>query len=91
VPDAPEVEEGVRVGVAAQEVPEEGRAGGEDDLVRTQLVLLARQGHVEEVLVLAKLTEGNRDVALEVVPTETKLLRGRHGENKSLVLPTITL
>ena len=78
--DPLEVEEGVLVGGAPQDVPEEGRAGGQDDLVGLQLLLvITGQGHVKEVLVLAQLAEGHADVALEVVPPEAELLRPHLG------------
>ena len=68
------------MGVAPQDVPEEGRAGGQDDLVGLQLLLvITGQGHVKEVLVLAQLAEGHADVALEVVPPEAELLRPHLG------------
>ena len=55
--DAFQVEQRVLVSVPPENCLEEGRAGGEDDLVRLQLVIFAGQGDIEEVLVLAKLFE----------------------------------
>ncbi len=65
--------------VAAQDGSEEGGAGGEDDLVRLDLVaILTGQRHVEEVFVLAKFAKGAADVGLEVVPTQAELLGRAH-------------
>ena len=36
------------------------------------------QGAVEEILLLSDFSEGHTDVALEVIPTEAKLLIGTH-------------
>ena len=53
-----QVQEGVGVGVASEHASEEGRAGREDDFVGLDLLIIAGQGHVEEVLVIPKLAEG---------------------------------
>ncbi len=42
-----------------------------------ELLLLARQRNVEELLLLANVTKGRADVPLKVVPLEAKLFR-RH-------------
>ena len=64
------------MGVAPQDVPEEGGAGAEDDLVRLQLLLvITAQGHVEKVFVLAQLAKRDANVALKVVPPEAELFR----------------
>jgi hypothetical protein len=56
--DPLEVEEGVLVGVAAQNVAEEGGAGGQDHLVGLQLLLIiTAQSYVEKILILAQLTK----------------------------------
>ena len=73
VADALHVEEGVLVGVPPEHGAEEGAAGGEDDLVRLDLLLLARQGHVEQVLVVPQLPKGGADVGLEVIPLQAEL------------------
>ena len=41
--------------VASQHGAEEGGAGGQDDFVGLQLLVVAGQGHVEEVFVLSQL------------------------------------
>ena len=41
--------------VASQHGAEEGRAGRQDDFVGLQLLVVAGQGHVEEVFVLSQL------------------------------------
>ena len=55
--DAFQVEERMLVPIPPENCLEEGGAGGEDDLVRLQLVVLAGEGHVEEIFVLSKLFE----------------------------------
>ena len=78
--DAFQVEQRMLVPVPPKNCLEEGGAGGEDDLVRLQLVVLAGEGHVEEILVLSKLLESWTYVRLEVIPPQTKLVCwGRHG------------
>ena len=58
---------------------EEGAARAEHELVRGHLlVVLARQGHVEQLRVVPQLTERGADVRLEIVPLEAKLFR-THG------------
>ena len=73
--DPLQIEERVAVWVFPEHSAEEGRAGGEDHLVRLQLLLVAGQRDIEEVLVLPQFTECTADVALKVVPTEAKLFR----------------
>jgi hypothetical protein len=53
-----QVQERVLVPVAPEHCAEEGGAGGQDDFVRLQLLIIARQGHVEKVFVLPELPEG---------------------------------
>ena len=66
--DTLQVEKWVLVRVAVENVPEEGRAGRDDELVRAQLLALAHQRHVQEVLGRAQVAEGRADVGLEVIP-----------------------
>ena len=66
--DALEVEEGVLVGIPAEDVPEEGTASRENDFVSLHLRIIAGEGDVEEVLLLAEFAESDADVGLEVVP-----------------------
>ena len=77
--DPLQVEQRPLVPVHLEHPPEEGRAGGQDDLVRPHLpVVLRGQGHVEEVRVLPQLGEGRGDVGLEVVPPQAELVRRTH-------------
>ena len=57
-----------------EDVLEEGAAGGEDDLVGLHLVILARQGHVEEVPVVSEFLQRRTDVGLEIIPPQTKVV-----------------
>ena len=58
--------------------PEERRAGRQNDLVCLQLPGATAQGAVKEVLLLPDLPEGQADVALKIIPAQTKLLIGTH-------------
>ena len=55
--DTFQVQQGMLVPVPPEDCLEEGGAGGEDDLVCLQLVIVAGEGYVEEILVLAKFFE----------------------------------
>ena len=69
--EAVEVEERVLVLVSPQNLPEERRAGREDDLVSRDLLLrVAGQSHVEEIRVIFQLPECSADVLLEVIPLQ---------------------
>ena len=71
--------------VPSQDGSEEGGAGGEDHFVSGELLLaLACQRHVEEILIVPDLSEGNTDVSLKVIPLQTELFRA-HYEGKSAV------
>ena len=58
--------------------PEKRGAGGEDELVGLDLLLLARDRHIEKVLLVPYLLEGLADVPLEVVPLKTKFIPRPH-------------
>ena len=58
--------------------PEKRGAGGEDELVGLDLLLLARNRHIEKVLLVPYLLEGLADVPLEVVPLKTKFIPRPH-------------
>jgi hypothetical protein len=60
------------------DLPKEGAAGAQYDLVRLDLLVLAGQRHVEKVLVLAQLAQRRAHVPLEIVPAKAKLLRPAH-------------
>ena len=52
--DVLEDDDGVLAGVAQEEVPEVGRAHRQDQLVRGEVVVAAREGHVDELLLVAQ-------------------------------------
>jgi hypothetical protein len=78
--DPLEVEEGVLVGVAAQNVAEEGGAGGQNDLVGLQLLLIiTAQSYVEKIFVIPELAECHTNITFKVVPSQAKLFRPHVG------------
>ena len=52
--DVLEHDDGMLAGVAQEEVPEVGRAHRQDQLVRGEVVVAAREGHVDELLLVAQ-------------------------------------
>ena len=52
--DVLEDDDGVLAGVAQEEAPEVGRAHRQDQLVRGEVVVAAREGHVDELLLVAQ-------------------------------------
>ena len=57
----------------------EERAGGtEDDFVSRHLVCIAGQGDVTKLGLFSDCLDGRAEVALKVIPLQTKLLRHRH-------------
>jgi len=44
------------------------------------LFIITSQSHIKKVLFLPKILESSADVGLKVVPAETELLSGGHGE-----------
>ena len=62
------------VRILSQDVPKERGAGCQYHLVSLHLIVLTGDGHVKEILIITKLSEGHTDVRLEVVPLEAKLL-----------------
>ena len=52
--DVLEDDDGVLAGVAQEEVAEVGRAYRQDQLVRGEVVVAAREGHVDELLLVAQ-------------------------------------
>ena len=73
-----EVEERVLVGVLLEDGPEEGGAGGQYQLVCLDLPGTTTEGAVKEILLLSDIPEGHTDVALKIIPAETKLLTCTH-------------
>ena len=75
--------------VPSQDGSEEGGAGGEDHFVGGELLLaLACQRHVEEILIVPDLSEGNTDVSLKVIPLQTELF-SRHFSKDSINLKIV--
>ena len=66
--------------IVSEDSPEERRAGRQDELVRLDLSVATGERHVEKILFIAYFAECDTNVALEIVPSETKLLRRPHGE-----------
>jgi hypothetical protein len=87
-----EVEERVLVLVPPEDILEEGRAGGEHHLVCGNVRVLARQRHVEEVLVLAQRAQTLRNVRPVVVPSQAVVLYqgGHNGYSGHLKYRSIT-
>ena len=73
-----EVEERVLVRVLLENGSEERRAGRQDELVSLDLSGATAKSAVKEVLLLPDLPEGHTDVALKIIPTETKLFTRPH-------------
>jgi len=69
--------------VAPENVPEEGRACRQDDFVSLDLGIITSESHVEKVFLLPQFSEGNTNVSLKIVPTETEFLRRPHFEAQS--------
>ena len=61
------------VGVAAENASEEWGAGREDDFVCLDLLIIAGEGDVKEVLVIPQFTEGKANVAFKVIPAKAEL------------------
>ena len=67
--------------VLIEEVLKERTGCCQDNLVSLYLLaILTSQGHICEIDVLSKISEGCVDTGLEVVPFQTKLFR-HHGTN----------
>jgi len=64
--------------IVPQDSSEEGRAGGEDELVSLDLTVANRKGAIEEIFLFSKFPKGDTDVAFEIIPAEAKFLAGRH-------------
>ena len=63
------------MGVLTEDVAEERAAGGDDDLVSFDLIVITGQSYVEKVFLLPKLPKGPADVGLEVIPLQAEFLR----------------
>ena len=68
-----EIQKGMGVRVPAEDGSEEGRAGGEDDFMSLNLLIITCQGHIEEVFVLPQLTKSHTDIVLKVIPAQAEL------------------
>ena len=56
------------MGVTPEHGAEEGAAGGEDDFVGVDLIIVACEGHVEKVFIIPQFSKSPADVRLKVVP-----------------------
>ena len=72
--DALQVEEWMLVRILLEHRPEEGRAGGQDQLVGLDVARAAAQRHVEQIFVVADVSEGAADVGLKIIPAEAKFV-----------------
>merc|ERR1719309_1913345 len=81
-----EIKQRVLVDILLENRPEERRAGRQDQFVCLDLPGTTAQGAVKEVLLLPDLPEGQADVALKIIPAQTKLLICTHS---SVVSPTL--
>jgi hypothetical protein len=77
VVDALEINERILMGIASENLPEEWAAGGQDDLVRLDLLVavVATEGDVKKLLLGAEVDKGRADVRLKVVPPENDKTR----------------
>ena len=75
-----EVEERVLVRVLLENGSEERRAGRQDELVCLDLSGATAKSAVKEVLLLPDLPEGQANVALKIIPTETELFICPHDD-----------
>lgn len=65
-------------------------ARGKDDLVRLESPAVAREGNVDEVLVISQRLELARDVRLKVIPPQAKLLLAIRHSLRTLDSPSTT-
>lgn len=65
-------------------------ARGKDDLVRLESPAVAREGNVDEVLVISQRLELARDVRLKVIPPQAKLLLAIRHSLHTLDSPSTT-
>ena len=70
--DTLQIEEGMGMGVAPQHTSEERRARRKDDFVGLHLTIANRQSDIKEVFFFSDLSEGDTDVALKIIPSETE-------------------
>ena len=73
------------MGVLTEDAAEERAAGGDDDLVSFDLIVITGQSYVKKVLLVPELPKGPTNVGLEVVPLQAELLRA-HGRCVILLL-----
>lgn len=60
--------------VGLEQPPEIGAARAQHDLVRREGAPIARQRHIDEVLLVPEMPEGRQDRRVEVVPSQRVLL-----------------
>merc|ERR1719341_2005021 len=73
-----QVQERMLVRILPENGSEEGRASRQDELVCLDLPGTTAESAVKEILLLPDLPEGKADVALKIIPAETKLLIFSH-------------
>ena len=60
--------------VSLEQLPEPVRAGGEDDLVGLDLVLVTGKRHVQEILLLSQILERVTHIGFEIIPPEAEFV-----------------
>ena len=73
----------MRMLVLAEDLSEDGGAGGEHHPVGLQLTLLAGHGHVQQLCVTLELLEGCHKTRLKMLPSQTEII---HDEAQSQVV-----
>ena len=71
--------------MSPQHVSEEGAAGGEDQLVGLDLLLLARQRHVEKIFIILEILQRGTHILLKLIPLETEGIRVGHNFYKKTI------
>lgn len=76
--------------ICLEQLLEVRAARGKDDLVRLESPAVAREGNVDEVLVISQRLELARDVRLKVIPPQAKLLLAIRHSLRTLDSPSTT-
>jgi len=66
------------VWIAAEDIPEEWRAGAQDHFVCLDLTVITGESNIEKVFLFPEFSKSDTNVRLKVVPAEAEFLRGAH-------------